>query len=110
MHIPFKGVQTRVRRVGIKLQRQGGRGNATLSSFLSSHSTSSSLPIPLSFRPFLPIQCVCVTGHIKDPVPFVEKSKALCPGGRFPPSFIHQVIVITGLNKLYDYYLAVKMV
>ena len=24
----------------------------------------------------------------------------LSPGGRFPPSFIHQVILITGLNKL----------
>ena len=45
---------------------------------------------------------VCVTGHIKDPVPLIEKSRTSCPGGRFPPSFIHQVIVITGLNKLYD--------
>ena len=43
----------------------------------------------------------CVTGHIKDPVPFIEKSRASCPGGRFPPRFIHQVIIITGLNKLY---------
>ena len=25
----------------------------------------------------------------------------MSPGGRFPPSFIHQVILITGLNKLY---------
>ena len=31
-----------------------------------------------------------------------------CPVGRFPPSFIHQVI-ITGLNKLYDYVIALKM-
>ena len=23
-------------------------------------------------------------------------------GGRFPPRFIHQVIIITGLNKLYN--------
>ena len=45
----------------------------------------------------------CVTGHIKDPVPFIEKSRASCPGGRFPPRFIHQVIIITGLNKLYIY-------
>ena len=44
---------------------------------------------------------VCATGHLKDPVPFVEKSRASCPGGRFPPSFIHQVIIITGLNKSY---------
>ena len=43
---------------------------------------------------------VCPTGHIKDPVPLIEKSRALCPSGRFPPSFIHQVIIITGLNKL----------
>ena len=42
---------------------------------------------------------VCATGHIQDPVPLIEKSRA---GGRFPPSFIHQVIIITGLNKLYD--------
>ena len=44
----------------------------------------------------------CVTGYIKDPVPLVEKSRGLSPGGRFPPGFIHQVIIITGLNKLYD--------
>ena len=33
------------------------------------------------------------------------------PGGRFPPSFIHQVglIIITGLNKLQLYVLALKM-
>ena len=24
----------------------------------------------------------------------------ICPSGRFPPSYIHQVIIITGLNKL----------
>ena len=29
-----------------------------------------------------------------------EKSRASCPGGRFPPSSIHQVIIMTGLNKL----------
>ena len=52
---------------------------------------------------------VCVTGHIKDPVSLIEKSRAMCPGGRLPPSFIHDVIIITGLNKLYDYYvLALK--
>ena len=39
-------------------------------------------------------------GHIKDPVPLVKKSRASCPGGRFPPSFIHQVIIITGLNNI----------
>ena len=41
------------------------------------------------------------TGHIKDPMPLIETSRALCPDGRFPPSIIHQVIIITGLNKLY---------
>ena len=35
---------------------------------------------------------VCATGHIKDPVPIIETSRASCPGGRFPASFIHQVI------------------
>ena len=45
---------------------------------------------------------VCATGHIKDPVPLIEKRRGLSPGGRFPPSFIHQVIIITGPNKLYD--------
>ena len=43
---------------------------------------------------------VCATGHIKDPVPLIEKSRTSCPGGRCPPSFIHQVIIITGVNKL----------
>ena len=40
------------------------------------------------------------TGHIKDPMPLIEKSRSSCPGGMFPPHFIHQVIVITGLSKL----------
>ena len=45
---------------------------------------------------------VYATGHIKDPVPLIEKRRGLSPGGRFPPSFIHQVIIITGMNKLYN--------
>ena len=45
---------------------------------------------------------VYATGHIKDPVPLIEKRRGLSPGGRFPPSFIHQVIIITGLKKLYN--------
>ena len=45
---------------------------------------------------------VYATGHIKDPVPLIEKRRGLSPGGRFPPSVIHQVIIITGLNKLYN--------
>ena len=54
---------------------------------------------------------VYATRHIKDPVPPIEKRRGLSPGGRFPPSFIHQVIIITGLNKLYIqwYVLALKM-
>ena len=39
---------------------------------------------------------VYATGHIKDPVPLIKKGRGLSPGGRFPPSFNHQVI-ITGL-------------
>ena len=46
---------------------------------------------------------VYATGHIKDPVPLIKKRRGLSPVGRFPPSFIHQVIIITGLNKLYNY-------
>ena len=52
---------------------------------------------------------VYATGHIKDPMPLIEKRRGLSPGGRFPSSFIHQVIIITGLNKLWLYVLALKM-
>ena len=52
---------------------------------------------------------VSATGHIKDPTPLIEKRRGLSPGGRFPPSFIHQVIIITGLNKLYNRILALMM-
>ena len=45
---------------------------------------------------------VCVTGYMRDPVPFIERSRAAFPSGRFPPNFIHQVFIITGLKKLYD--------
>ena len=37
--------------------------------------------------------CICATGHIK--VPLIKNSRASCPGGRFPPSFVHQAIIIT---------------
>ena len=54
-----------------------------------------------------PLSChfdfLYATGQIKDPVPLIEKSRASSPGGRFPPGFIHQVIIITGLKKLYDF-------
>ena len=56
--------------------------------------------------------CVCVTGHMKDPVLRIEKSRGLPPGGRFPLSFI-QVIIITGLlvtpEVIRLYVLALKM-
>ena len=52
---------------------------------------------------------VCVTGHIKDHAPLIEKSRASCPGGRVCPSFLHQLIIIIGLNTLYDDVLALKM-
>ena len=39
----------------------------------------------------------------------IEKRRGLSAGGRFPPSFIHQVVIITGLNKLQLYVLVLKM-
>ena len=30
----------------------------------------------------------------------IKKSRASCPGGRVAPSLLHQVIMITRLNKL----------
>ena len=45
---------------------------------------------------------VCAAGHIKYPVPLIDKRRGLSPGGRFPPSFIHQVIIITGLKMASD--------
>ena len=33
---------------------------------------------------------------------YVVGLRGLSPGGWFPPSFIHQVIIITRLNKLYN--------
>ena len=65
-----------------------------------------SVPLPV-LRDWV-IKCLCMysrvyaTGHIKDPVPLIEKRRGLSPGGRFPPSFIHQLIITTGLNKLYN--------
>ena len=43
---------------------------------------------------------VYATGPVKDPMSLIEKRGGLSPGGRVPPNFIHQVIIITGLNKL----------
>ena len=74
--------------------------------------TSRQLPTPLDWvnKGFAICQTVS-SGHIKDPVPLIDKSRALFPGGRVPPSFIHQVIFITGLNKLWLllYVLVLKM-
>ena len=36
-------------------------------------------------------------------VPLIKKSRASCPGGRFPHSFIYQVINITRLKRLYNF-------
>ena len=33
---------------------------------------------------------VSATRYITDPVPLIEKSRALCPGVRIPSSFIYQ--------------------
>ena len=51
---------------------------------------------------------VYATGHIKDPVPLIEKRRGLSPGGQFPPSFIH-LVIITGLNKLFRMFSSLKM-
>ena len=59
-----------------------------------------------------PAVSACATGHIKDPLPLIEKSRASCPRWSVSSySFIHQVIIITGLNKLVIqlYVLALKM-
>ena len=32
---------------------------------------------------------------MKDPLPLIEKSRASCPGGRFPPSFILKIALET---------------
>ena len=47
--------------------------------------------------------CVCATGHMKEPLPLIQQSMASCPDDRWPPSFIHQVIIITELNKFSDW-------
>ena len=45
-----------------------------------------------SYFPYLGMSNrVFATGHIKDPVPLVERGRASCHGGRFPTSFIQQV-------------------
>ena len=75
----------------------------------SFHRLDMTMAVAEALNPNKPNQTICakyslgyVTGHIKDPMPLIEKRRGLSPGGRFPPSFIHQVIIITGLNKLYN--------
>ena len=84
---------------------------STQTDVLSVQVPPAELNIPLIFPPVLRdwvikglgmSSLVYVTGHIKDPVPLIAKRRGLSPGGRFPPSFIHQVIIITRLNKLYN--------
>ena len=88
-------------------------------------------PTELNISPFPPVlrdweikglglgmsSLVYATGHIKDPVPLIEKRRGYCLPvvGFLLYSFIHLVglIIITGLNKLYIntllYVLALKM-
>ena len=53
-------------------------------------------PFRSEYECFLRLCCaissVHTTEHMKDPVPLIEKRRGLSPGGRVPPSFIHQVI------------------
>ena len=44
-------------------------------------------------RPWYVQPCLCDWAYIQDPVPLIEKRRGLSPGGRFPSSFIHQVII-----------------
>ena len=43
---------------------------------------------------------VVLTASSSMNVELIEKRRGLSPSGRVPPSCIHQVIIITGLNKL----------
>ena len=45
--------------------------------------------------------CLCDWAYKRSRATY-QKEKELSPGGQFPLSFIHQVIIITGLNKLYN--------
>ena len=98
-----------------KLPSWGSWGGSVGSAFDSDHVLSVRVPpAELNISAFPPVlrdwvikdlgisSRVYATGHIKVPLPLIEKRRGLSPGGRFPPSFIHQVIIITGLNKLYD--------
>ena len=51
-------------------------------------------------RPWYVQPRLCDWAYEKDTVPLIKKRRGLSPGGRIPPRFIHQVIIITGLNKL----------
>ena len=43
---------------------------------------------------------VCATGHIKDPMPFIEKSGVSSRGGSLSSYFSHQEIIISDVNNL----------
>ena len=42
---------------------------------------------------------VYATGYVKYPVPLVKKSRASCRGGRFPLSYIQQVVSMTSRTE-----------
>ena len=46
--------------------------------------------------------CLCDWAYKRSHMPLIAKRRGLSPGGWFPPGFIHQVIIITGLYKLYN--------
>ena len=60
--------------------------------------------LPLDHFGFYPIQGSMTRGPkaVFPDVLLIEKSRATCFGGRFPSRFIHQVIIIDELHKLYD--------
>ena len=80
----------------------GNRGGSVGSAFNSGPMCCRVPPVEhFGFLPVLHDWVIKGLG-IKDPMPLIEKRRGLSPSGRFPPSFIHQVIIITGLNKLYN--------
>ena len=93
---------------------RGNRGGSVGNAFDSTVLSVRVPPVELNISAFPPVlrnwvikglgmsSLVYATGHITCPVPLIEKRRGLSLGGRFPPSFIHQVIIITGLNKLYN--------
>ena len=58
-------------------------------------------------RPWYVQPCLCDWAYKRSCVTYGERNE-IVSCGQFPPSFIHQVI-ITGINKLWLYLLALKM-